>query len=91
MSAERANYRSISLTSIVCKILEGILRDKLVTFFIINNLKTTEQHGFVTNPCYHKSFVPRKGCVSNLLETLNFVTEDLSRGDSVDEVMLKSF
>ena len=49
-----------------------------MAFFLINNLKATEQHGFV----------PRKGCVSNLLETLDFITEALSWGDSVDEVML---
>ena len=37
-----------------------------------------EQHGFV----------PRKGCLSNLLETLDFITESLSWGNSVDEIIL---
>ena len=31
---ERGNYRPISLTSIVCNVLEGILRDELMAFFL---------------------------------------------------------
>ena len=60
---EKANYRPISLTNIVCKILEAIIRDELMTFFMINNLIATEENGLI----------PRKGCVSNLLETLDFL------------------
>ena len=47
-------------------------------FLIINKLIANEQHGFV----------PRKGCVSNLLETLDFITDALSWGENVDEIML---
>ena len=54
------------------------MRDELMFFLIFNNLISDKQHGFV----------PRKGCVSNLLETLDFITNALSWGDSVDEIML---
>jgi hypothetical protein len=47
-------------------------------FLVINQLIADEQHGFV----------PKKGCVSNLLETLDFITESLSWGNSVDEIIL---
>ena len=43
-----------------------------------NSLISEEQHGFV----------PRKNCITNLLETLDFISEALSNGHSVDEVML---
>jgi len=43
-----------------------------------NSLISEEQHGFV----------PRKNCITNLLETLDFISDALSNGHSVDEVML---
>ena len=35
------NYRPISLTSVVCKLMESILRDKIVEFLEKNNIKDT--------------------------------------------------
>ena len=58
------NYRPVSLTSIVCKILESIIRDLIQEFFESNNLYTACQHGFRSN----------KSCTSQLLE----VVEDFS-------------
>ena len=46
-------------------------------FLITNNLISDRQHGFV----------PRKSCVSNTLETLDFITDALSWENSVDEIM----
>ena len=37
-----------------------------------------EQHGFI----------PRKNCITNLLETFDFISDSLSNGHNVDEVML---
>ena len=73
-----ANYRPVSLTSVVCKILEGIIRDRLLWYVINEGLLANEQHGFV----------PGKGCVSNLLETLDFVTKALSDGHPIDIIYL---
>ena len=34
---EPSNYRPVSLTSIVCKILEGLIRDQLMEYLLANN------------------------------------------------------
>ena len=41
-----ANYRPVSLTSQVCKILESIVRDKMQEYLEKNNLLSDHQHGF---------------------------------------------
>ena len=41
------NYRPISLTCISCKIMESVIRDMLVSFFMSNNLFSTKQFGFI--------------------------------------------
>ena len=41
------NYRPVSLTSIVCKILESIIVDKLMNYLTSNNLISNKQYGFI--------------------------------------------
>ena len=41
------NYRPISLTSILCKVLEALIRDHMVDYIKRNHLITACQHGFV--------------------------------------------
>jgi hypothetical protein len=41
------NYRPVSLTSIVCKLMEGIIRDEIMIHLTKNNLLSNKQHGFV--------------------------------------------
>ena len=53
-----SNYRPISLTSVVGKMLESIIADEIVEFLETNNLLLNSQHGF-----RHK-----RSCVTNLLE-----------------------
>ena len=43
---EASNYRSVSLTSQDCKMLESIIRDQLVTHLESNKLIEDSQHGF---------------------------------------------
>ena len=62
-----SNYRPISLTSQVCKILERIIRGSLIDHLEENRLICEEQHGFRRS----------RSCLTNLLETL----EDWSRWD----------
>ena len=73
-----SNYRPVSLTSVPCKVLERIVRDAVVVHMIINNLICSEQHGFV----------PRKACVTNLLETVDFVTKNMSERIPTDIIFL---
>ena len=40
------NYRPVSLTSIVCKLLESIIRDQVMEFLNTNELLSEDQNGF---------------------------------------------
>jgi len=55
-----SNYRPISLTSIICKILESIIRDSIVKFMDNNKLWYTDQHGFLRG----------KSCITQLLQVI---------------------
>jgi len=72
------NYRPVSLTSIIGKTFEAIIRDALVRHLEDNHLITDSQHGF------------RKGrsCLTNLLEFLDKVTGCIDTGENVDIVFL---
>ena len=41
------HYRPVSLTSVVCKLLEILTRDHMVEFFAKHQLINTSQHGFL--------------------------------------------
>ena len=57
------NYRPISLTSVVCKIMETILRNALVNYLEENSLINSSQHGFRN----------KRSCLTNLLDFYNDV------------------
>ena len=38
------NYRPVSLTSVICKLLETIIRDHMMDFLIKHKLKNPSQH-----------------------------------------------
>ena len=52
-----SNYRPISLTCIICKILESIIRDQMLEFFLQNNKISDKQFGFL----------PGRSCTLQLL------------------------
>ena len=69
-----SNYRPVSLTSIVCKIMEGLVKDNIMAHLTKHKLITKNQHGFVKN----------KNCTTNLLESMDFITHLISQGIPVD-------
>jgi hypothetical protein len=75
---DAVNYRPISLTSLPCKLLEGFVRETMTEHINYLRLFVKEQHGFVRN----------KSCVSNLLETLDYLTKLLAEGKSIDLIYL---
>jgi hypothetical protein len=72
------NYRPISLTSVICKLLESLIRDKIVNHLEDNSLILNSQHGFRK----HRS------CLTNLIEFFEGVTNIYDVGKPVDIVYL---
>ena len=72
------NYRPVSLTCVLCKVLKSIIRDGLVDYLEGAGLIRDTQHGF------------RKGCscLSNLLSFLDRATGSVDNGCSLDIVYL---
>ena len=75
-----ANYRPVSLTSVPYKVLEKMIRDRIMEHLVDQNLVVKEQHGFVH----------RKACVTNLLETLDFLTR-AKADDIITDMILLDF
>ena len=46
------NYRPVSLTSVVCKLLETLIRDHMVEFLVKHKLINTSEHGFLKARSY---------------------------------------
>jgi len=73
-----SNYRPVSLTSIVCIMLESIIKDNLMEHFTRNNLFVTNQHGFHAG----------HSCVTQLLNVVEDWTNIIDSGTSVDIIYL---
>ena len=73
-----SNYRPISLTSQVCKVLESIVRTHVLEHLNVNNILRDEQHGFRE----------RRSCLTNLLGMMEYWTEILDEGDGIDVAYL---
>ena len=74
---EAGNYRPVSLTSVVCKLLESIIRDQILDY-LNQTVVTTAQHGFVQG----------RSCLTNLLEVLEHWTSSMDQGYGVDVIYL---
>ena len=72
------NYRPVSLTSVICKLMESILKDAIMKHIIDNDILYRSQHGFLA----------RRSCLTNLLEYINTLTKLVDEGHSVDVVYL---
>ena len=72
------NYRPVSLTSVVCKVFEGFIRDQMYDHMINNNILSKNQYGF----CKGRS------CITQLLSTIHDWFQYLDRGIPVDAIYL---
>ena len=70
------NYRPVSLTSVVCKVMESIIRDGIVDHMTRNNLFSPKQFGFLAG----------RSTVLQLLHVLKIWIEILDQGGSLDAI-----
>ena len=70
------NYRPVSLTCILCKVMESIIRDAIMEHLDMFKLIRSSQHGFMAG----------RSCVTHLLEYLEELSKLVDRGASVDVV-----
>lgn len=73
---EANNYRPVSLTCIICKILESIIRDNLLNHFLRNHLFNDKQYGFIKG----------RSTTMQLLKVLDIWTKQLESGGQIDVV-----
>ena len=76
--SQPSNYRPISLTSIVGKTLESLVRDEIVNHMSSAGLFCDAQHGFV----------PGRSCATQLLVVLEHWTKALDQGLPIDAIYL---
>ena len=78
LKGDPGNYRPVSLTSIPCKIMEALMKDKMVDHLVHNQLIQNTQHGFMS----------KKSCLTNLLEFLEQITSETDDGKPIDIIYL---
>ena len=69
-----ANYRPVSLTSVICKLMESVLRDSIISHMKSHNLFSKYQYGFVSG----------RSTTLQLLQVIEEWTEWIDGGGSVD-------
>jgi len=56
---DKSDYKPVSLTAVSCKIMESMIKEKLLELLEENKLLSQLQHGFMRG----------KSCLTNLLES----------------------
>ena len=72
------NYRPVSLTSVICKLLEMLIKDHMVDFLVKHKLLNSSQHGFLK----------ARSCLTNMLCFLEEITKWIDVGSPVDIIYL---
>ena len=70
------NYRPVSLTCVLCKLLESIIRDHIIEHLTSNKLFSEKQFGFIKG----------RSTVTQLLEILDKWTDWLESGGQIDVI-----
>ena len=73
-----SNYRPVSLTSIICKVLERIVRKQILDYAFEHNIFPKDQHGFL----------PKRSTVTNMLECLDKWTQNFDNKYQTDVIYL---
>ncbi|MCP4268390.1 MAG: hypothetical protein GY777_22910, partial [Candidatus Brocadiaceae bacterium] len=76
--SQPGNYRPISLTSVVCKLMETIIRDNIVKHLETNKLLNDTQHGFRN----------KRSCLTHLLDFFYDIFKMYDEEKAVDIIYL---
>lgn len=68
------NYRPVSITSILCRLFEKVLKNHIISYVLSRGIVSQEQHGFV----------PGRSVESNLLECLDDWSNAVNNKHSCD-------
>ena len=72
------NYRPVSLTCVLCNVMEKLVRQSVVEHLEQNKLISDEKHGFVRG----------RSCITQLLDVLDDWTTALEEGYSIDAIYM---
>ena len=72
------NYRPVSLMSVICKLLERLIKDHMVDFLVKHKLLNSSQH----------EFLKARSCLTNMLCFLEEITKWIDVGSPVDIIYL---
>ena len=78
IKTDPGNYRPVSLTSVICKVLESFIRDTIQIHMEQNKLYSTCQHGFRK----------KRSCTSQLLEVMEDFSGFLDGKETFDVIYL---
>ena len=70
------NYKPISLTSIIIKLMESFIRDAILPHMVKNKFFNSNQHGFL----------PRRNCTTQLLEVIESWYETIEKKGYIDVI-----
>ena len=66
------NYKPVSLTSVICKLLARLIKDHVVDFLVKHKLLNSSQHGFLK----------ARSCLTNMLCFLEEITKWIDEGST---------
>ena len=76
--SDPGNYRPVSLTSVICKIMEKLIREMIVAHMIKNQLFSKKQFGFISG----------RSTTLQLIKVMDKWTEILDNGGKLDAVYM---
>ena len=93
---KEANTIPLSLTPVICKLLERLIKHHMMDFLVRHNLLNPFQHGFLKpdflvrynllNPCQH-GLLKARSCLTNMLCFLEEITKWLDEGSPVNYIL----
>ena len=78
LRSKSENYRPVSLTSVICKLLGRLIKYHMVDFLVRHKLINPSKHGFLKT----------RSCLTNMLCVLEEITKWIDVGSPVDIIYL---